>query len=138
MLDPSRTLQRSAAASSSSSASGVLFAVAGSFGGSVAQQLSSGGFDDPASESFKADDALLDTFGSGTPNLVLLVTADGGSVDDPAVAAAGIALTERAGRRAARHQRRLVLEPRQRSAAARARTATGPWCWPASRATRTR
>ncbi len=73
----------------------VLFAVSGAFGGGVADQLSSGGFDDPDSESFKADDALLETFGSGTPNLVLLVTADDGvSVDDPAVAAAGVALTE--------------------------------------------
>jgi RND superfamily putative drug exporter len=73
----------------------LLFAVSGAFGGGVADQLSSGGFNDPDSESFKADDALLDTFGSGTPNLVLLVTADdGGSVDDPAVAAAGVALTE--------------------------------------------
>jgi RND superfamily putative drug exporter len=72
----------------------VAFAVAGSFGGSVAEHLSSGGFDDPSSESFRADAALLDTFGTGTPNLVLLVTADGGSVDDPAVAAAGAALTQ--------------------------------------------
>jgi RND superfamily putative drug exporter len=72
----------------------VLFAVAGSFGGSVAEHLSSGGFGDPASESFKADAALLDTFGAGTPNLLLLVTADSGSVDDPAVVAAGNALTE--------------------------------------------
>ncbi len=75
--------------------SAVLFMVSGAFGGGVAEQLSSGGFDDLASESFQADQALLDTFGSGTPNLVLLVTADeGGSVDDPAVAAAGLALTE--------------------------------------------
>ncbi|MEQ1786593.1 MAG: MMPL family transporter [Acidimicrobiales bacterium] len=73
----------------------VVFAVAGAFGGGVADQLSSGGFDDPSSESFVADQALLDTFGTGTPNLVLLVTADeGGSVDDPAVAAAGLALTD--------------------------------------------
>ena len=75
--------------------SAVLFMVSGAFGGGVAEQLSSGGFDDPASESFQADAALLDTFDSGTPNLVLLVTAEGGvSVDDPAVAAAGLALTE--------------------------------------------
>src|SRR5687767_4143600 len=73
----------------------IVFAVAGSYGGSVAQHLSSGGFDDPASESFKADEALLDTFDAGTPNLLLLVTAEGRSVDDPAVVAAGTALTER-------------------------------------------
>ncbi len=70
----------------------VTFAASGSFGGSVAEHLSSGGFDDPSSESFRADEALLDTFGSGTPNLVLLVTADAGSVDDPATAAVGTAL----------------------------------------------
>jgi len=70
-----------------------LFALAGSFGGSAAEHLSSGGFGDPSSESFRADEALLDTFGAGTPNLVLLVTAPGGSVDDPAVAEAGAALT---------------------------------------------
>jgi putative drug exporter of the RND superfamily len=73
----------------------VIFAVAGAFGGSVADHLSSGGFDDPASESFQADEALLDTFDAGTPNLLLLVTAANGSVDDPAIAAAGTALTER-------------------------------------------
>ncbi len=73
----------------------LLFAVSGAFGGGVAAELSSGGFDDPASESVQADEALLDTFGSGTPNLVLLVTADDGTtVDDPAVEAAGVALTE--------------------------------------------
>jgi RND superfamily putative drug exporter len=72
----------------------IAFAVAGGWGGGVAEHLSSGGFDDPASESFKADQALLDTFGTGTPNLLLLVTAEGGSVDDPAVVAAGTALTQ--------------------------------------------
>jgi RND superfamily putative drug exporter len=76
-------------------AAAVLFAVAGSFGGGVAEHLSSGGFGDPGSESFRADAALLDTFHAGTPNLLLLVTAKGGSVDDPAVAAAGTALTQR-------------------------------------------
>ena len=72
----------------------VVFALAGAFGGSVAEHLSSGGFGDPASESFQADAALLDTFDAGTPNLLLLVTAEDGSVDDPAVVAAGTALTE--------------------------------------------
>ncbi|MGQ0832887.1 MAG: MMPL family transporter [Microthrixaceae bacterium] len=73
--------------------SAVVFAVAGSFGGSAAEHLSSGGFGDPSSESFRADAALLDTFDAGTPNLVLLVTATKGTVDDAAVAAAGKALT---------------------------------------------
>ncbi|MGK2949000.1 MAG: MMPL family transporter [Acidimicrobiales bacterium] len=72
----------------------IAFALSGAFGGSAAESLSSGGFDDPASESVRADEALLEAFGTGTPNVVLLVTADGGDVDDPAVAAAGVALTE--------------------------------------------
>jgi len=75
-------------------AAAILFAVSGAFGGSAAEHLSSGGFDDPASESVRADDALLEVFDSGTPNLVLLVTAESGTVDDAAVAAAGAALTE--------------------------------------------
>ncbi len=74
-------------------AAAILFAVSGAYGGPVSEHLSSGGFDDPASESFKADEALLDTFGAGTPNLLLLVTAPGGSVDAPDVEAAGRALT---------------------------------------------
>jgi RND superfamily putative drug exporter len=72
----------------------LLFVVAGAYGGPVSEHLSSGGFDDPASESYKADQQLLDTFGAGTPNFLLLVTAPDGDVDDPAVAAAGTALTE--------------------------------------------
>ncbi|HEX9992588.1 MAG TPA: MMPL family transporter [Acidimicrobiales bacterium] len=72
----------------------VAFAVAGALGGGVAERLSSGGFEDPGAESTRAEDLLRDHFGTGTPNVVLLVTADGGSVDDPAVAAAGQALTE--------------------------------------------
>src|SRR5687767_11063405 len=76
-------------------ASVILFALSGAFGGKVSEELSSGGFDDPASESFKADEAMLETFGSGTPNLVLLLTADDGvSVDDPAIRKAGLALTD--------------------------------------------
>ncbi|MFP5255327.1 MAG: MMPL family transporter [Acidimicrobiia bacterium] len=68
------------------------FVVAGGVGGGVAQELSSGGFEDPSSESARADDVLLDTFGAGVPNVVLLVEATDGTVDD--LAAAGTALTE--------------------------------------------
>ncbi|MGH3442726.1 MAG: MMPL family transporter [Nitriliruptorales bacterium] len=69
-------------------------ALAGAFGGGVASELSSGGFDDPSSESALADQTIREVFGQAEPNLVLLVTANEGSVDDPAVAAAGMALTE--------------------------------------------
>ena len=72
----------------------IAFVVSGAFGGSAAESLSSGGFDDPASESVRADEALLEAFGAGTPNVVLLVTAEGGDVDDPAVAATGRALAD--------------------------------------------
>jgi RND superfamily putative drug exporter len=72
----------------------LVFAVSGAFGGSVSKHLSSGGFDDPASESFKADQVVDRVFGSSTPNLILLVTAKGGSVDAPDVVAAADALTD--------------------------------------------
>jgi RND superfamily putative drug exporter len=68
---------------------------AGVFGGSAITRLKSGGFDDPDAESARAAEVLRDEFGTGDPNLVLLVTAKGGQVDDPAVAAAGEALTRR-------------------------------------------
>ncbi|CAN5729255.1 MMPL family transporter [soil metagenome] len=71
----------------------VAFAVAGALGGGVADRLSAGGFEDPDAESTRATDALLEEFGAGSPNFVLLVSAPDGSVDDPAVAAAGQALT---------------------------------------------
>ena len=71
----------------------VVFVVSGAYGGPVADHLSSGGFDDPGSESFHADEVLENTFGSATPNTILLVTAKGGNVDDPAVVAAGEALS---------------------------------------------
>src|SRR4051794_21268048 len=72
----------------------VLFLSLGSYGGGAAEHLSSGGFGDPSSESFQADDELLATFGAGTPNFVLVVTAKSGDVDDAAAAAEGAAITE--------------------------------------------
>jgi putative drug exporter of the RND superfamily len=73
----------------------VVVVAAGAFGGSAITRLKSGGFDDPDAESTRAAKVLADEFGTGDPNLVLLVTAKGGQVDDPAVAAAGEALTRR-------------------------------------------
>ena len=72
----------------------LLILVAGAVGGNVAQVLSSGGFDDPGAESTAADKALDSVFSSGNPNLVLLVTAKSGSVDDREAAAFGAQLTE--------------------------------------------
>jgi RND superfamily putative drug exporter len=57
-------------------------------GGGAFGKLLTGGFDDPKSESTRAGDAVDARFG-GAPNLILLVTARQGTVDDPAVSAAG-------------------------------------------------
>ncbi len=73
----------------------VLFVlVAGALGGGVAENLTSGGFEDPSTESARADEALADRFGTGIPNVILLVTARDGDVDSPAAAAAGVAVTD--------------------------------------------
>ncbi len=68
---------------------------AGVFGGSVTGMLSTGGFTDPTAESQEAETLLEERFRAGNPNMILLVTADAGTVDDPAVAQAGAALTQR-------------------------------------------
>ena len=73
----------------------VFLGLAGALGGNVASLLSSGGFDDPNAEATLAAKALRDTFDQGNPNVVLLVTAEGGDVDDPAVVRAGGELTQR-------------------------------------------
>ena len=67
----------------------VAFAVSAAIGGGVADRLSSGGFEDPGAESTTANRILEDEFGTGTPNIVLVVTAKDGDVDSPEVAAAG-------------------------------------------------
>ena len=73
----------------------VVFVVAaGVIGGGVFDRLSTGGFLDPGSESSRAETYLEETFGAASPNVVLLVTAEGGDVDAPAAAAAGAELTE--------------------------------------------
>jgi RND superfamily putative drug exporter len=68
--------------------------LAGAFGGSVIANLSNGGFTDPRSDSQRAEDVLDQSFHGGNPNLVLLVTARRGTVDDPAVAEPGTAITQ--------------------------------------------
>jgi len=70
---------------------------AGVLGVGAFGKLLTGGFDDPKSDSSRAADIVDDQF-SGAPNLVLLVTARSGTVDDPAVAAAGRALTAELGK----------------------------------------
>jgi putative drug exporter of the RND superfamily len=75
----------------------VFFVVAVVLGGGVASRLSSGGFEDPSSESTRAGDTIEREFGEQQPDLILLVTAKRGTVDDADVAAAGSALTARLG-----------------------------------------
>ncbi len=70
----------------------VFLAVAGGVGGTVAQDLSAGGFADPTQQSERAADALQREFGTGPSNFLLLVDAPGG-VDG--ATATGTALTRR-------------------------------------------
>jgi len=72
--------------------------VAGFVGSSATKHLKTGGFDNPRSEAVRGSDILRDQFHTGTPNIVLLVTARHGTVDAPAVARAGAALTRKLGR----------------------------------------
>ncbi len=72
----------------------VVVILAGVLGGAVFERLSTGGFEDPDSESARAADLLDQEFGAGAPNVVLLVTAEDGDVDAPAVAEVGRELTE--------------------------------------------
>ena len=67
----------------------VAFVLSAAIGGGVAKRLSSGGFEDPGAESTTASKILTDRFDTGTPNVVLVVTANGGDVDAPAATAAG-------------------------------------------------
>jgi RND superfamily putative drug exporter len=71
----------------------VVFALTVLLGGGVFGSLSTGGFDDPDSDSTRATELLAEEFGAGTPNILLVVTAAGGDVDAPDVTAAGTDLT---------------------------------------------
>jgi RND superfamily putative drug exporter len=73
------------------------FVLAGAFGGGVSESLSNGGFADPGAESVRAADLLESQFGVTDPAIVLIATAPGGSVDDPAAVEAGLALTAELG-----------------------------------------
>ncbi|WP_030776122.1 MMPL family transporter [Streptomyces sp. NRRL S-920] len=77
---------------------GLLTLAAGAAGIGVFGQLKSGGFEDPAAPSSRAA-RLLDREFGGTPDLVLLVRPRAGTVDSPAVRAAGDDFTDRLSRR---------------------------------------
>src|SRR5215207_260364 len=57
-------------------------------------KLQTGGFDDPDAESTKAAQLLVQHFG-GESDLVFVIQADTGTVDDGPAADAGVALTDR-------------------------------------------
>jgi RND superfamily putative drug exporter len=73
--------------------SGLLLVGAAVLGAGAFGQLRNGGFDDPDSPSSRAEQIIESQFG-GRLNLVLMVTPRAGTVDDPAVQADGVALTE--------------------------------------------
>jgi RND superfamily putative drug exporter len=68
--------------------------IAAVVGTSVFERLGRRGFDDPGSESYQARRYLEDELGAGDPDLVLLIDAVDGQVDDPDVVDAGVALTD--------------------------------------------
>lgn len=76
-------------------ATAVLAVAAAVLSAGVFDRLSTGGFENPADESERARTMLRDDFDAGTPNFVLLVTPASGGVTDPAVAAAGMDMTNR-------------------------------------------
>nr|WP_263645134.1 hypothetical protein [Mycobacterium avium] len=62
----------------------LVFLAAAVFGIPVAKSLSPGGFQDPDSESARAIGVLTDKFGQSGQQMLILVTAPGGSNSDPA------------------------------------------------------
>jgi RND superfamily putative drug exporter len=70
----------------------ILVVVAAGLGGGVIDRLTTGGFADPKSEAIQARDTLATRYGQAESNLVVIVNAKSGSVDDPAVAAEAEAL----------------------------------------------
>ncbi|QLH21886.1 MMPL family transporter [Streptomyces sp. Rer75] len=64
-------------------------------GSGVADRLSGGGWEDPASQSSYATKALEKRFPASQPNLLLLVDGGGKKVDDPAVATEARALAKK-------------------------------------------
>src|SRR5215831_16138197 len=71
----------------------LIMVVAGVLGAGAFGKLKNGGFADPAAQSTQAQQ-LIDAHFGGQTNLVLLVRAKAGTVDDPATATAGRAVAE--------------------------------------------
>ncbi|WP_049580555.1 MMPL family transporter [Streptomyces sp. SBT349] len=66
----------------------------GVYGAGAQGDLDLARWDAPGTESVRVQEVLREEFGTGNPNLALLVTAGDGDVDSPATAAAGRALAE--------------------------------------------
>ncbi|MET9240171.1 MMPL family transporter [Nonomuraea sp. NPDC003709] len=77
----------------------VVLAVAAALAAGAVPRLSLARFEAPGSESDRAQAELVRRFGTGSPDMIFLVTAKAGTVDDPAVEAEGRALTARIGGR---------------------------------------
>jgi RND superfamily putative drug exporter len=74
----------------------VAFPLLALYGGNVHNKLSSGGFDDPSADSYRAATAIRKQFPDADQSaFVILVTAKSGTVDTPDVAAAGTAIEQR-------------------------------------------
>ena len=65
------------------------------FGTGAFGVLKTEGFNDPSSESVKAEALLEEHFGGGEPNVVLVLSATGQDVNDPTLVSDGTALTSR-------------------------------------------
>src|SRR3954468_16527820 len=73
---------------------GLFFVLAGLLSNGVINHLTTGGLDDTGSQATRAQHTLERVFRQGNPDVVLMVKAKQGSVDDPSVVAAGNALTD--------------------------------------------
>ncbi|MFI6177045.1 MMPL family transporter [Nonomuraea sp. NPDC051191] len=76
----------------------LVLVVAGVLAAGTVSRLSLARFEAPGSASDRAQAELARRFGTGSPDLVFLVTTRSGTVDDAAAESAGRALTERIGR----------------------------------------
>ncbi|MGH2588669.1 MAG: MMPL family transporter, partial [Dehalococcoidia bacterium] len=65
----------------------VLFPTAAVIGGGVFNVLKPGGFEDPTSESFAANEQLMEELNAGGADLIALYTVPSGNVEDPRVRA---------------------------------------------------
>ena len=120
-------------------ATGLFVVVAGRASGATSPPGSPrAGSTPPSEQSVQAADVLASEFHSGSDNFILLVHARHGTVDSPAVAAAGPRADQAPGRAAPHGERAVLLEPRLHPGAAHRRPDERAGRGPHRRATRTR